>query len=212
MTGAASPTPGGQAADWLRDLHNQPGVDGTCLQAGGRVVAHDLPFSDERAGDLAACIERLCESYIAVGRRVWQVFFGFERISVLVVTRDSLRLTILLRPDTDPAKLTSRATRLLLDLNIAPPTRTEPAAEAPVTAPGGMSRADFEKLLTGLVGRVIGYAQAAKIVQPPLQRAGTNGSMTKADARRIGLEILEAIPNRSKRAALVSEFLHSLDA
>lgn len=208
----SSQSPAQPAADWLRDLHSQPGVDGTCLQADGQVIAHDLPFSDERAGDLAACIDRLCESYTAVGRRVWQVFFGFERTNVLVVTRDNLRLTVLLRPNTDPSKLASRATRLLLDLKIAPPTKPEPVPEQKTVPPDSMTRADFEKLLTGLVGRVIGYAQAAKIVQPPLERAGTNGVLTKIDARRIGLEILDAIPNRSKRASLASEFLHLLDS
>ncbi len=209
MTDSREPSPSGQ--EILRDLHSQTGVNGTCLQMGAEVLFHDLPYSDQKAAELAGCIDRLFESYRLVDRIIWQVFFGFESHWVLVLTRGEIRLTMLLKPDTDPACLASRATRLLVELELVfEPT---PSDEKVVpTIDGEVPRERFDDVLVGLLARVTGGAQAGKLIQRQFasEVSGTNGVLSPADARRIGLAILDTIPNRSKRAALAAEFLSTL--
>jgi len=210
--------PGDAGNKFLNDLHSQPGVTGTCLQAGTSVLAHDLPYSDERVDDFAVALDHLCESYATVDRSIWQIFFGFENHWVLVLTRDVVRLTILLKPETDPALVSSRATRMLMDLELnhqaSPPPVPIPvvAPVQAVVAPGGIPRAQFEDTIVSLLGRVAGHAQAQKLLQRQMEKENVAGVeiLNPAVARRIGLATLDFIPNRSKRSALASELLATL--
>ncbi len=207
---------------FLNDLHSQPGVTGTCLQAGTSVLAHDLPYSDERVDDFAVALDHLCESYATVDRSIWQIFFGFESHWVLVLTRDVVRLTILLKPETDPALVASRATRMLMDLELnrqepafvpIPTPALTPAVSAPApVVPGGIPKAHFEDTVVSLLGRVAGHAQAQKLVQRQMEKEKAEGldNLDPSLARRVGLAVLDFIPNRSKRSALASELLATL--
>lgn len=192
------------------DLHEQSGVSGVCLQVGPQVLAHNLPYSDERVGDLAAHVERLCSSYENVGRGIWQVLAGFDTQWLLILSHLSLRLSILLIPQTDPSPISSRGTRLLMDIA---PRVLEPAAHSePGPTPSGgsvlvsWSRGDFEQKLTALLGRVAGQDTARKIIQREMARAGAGDVLPPAEIQSLGLAVLNAIPNRGKRQALVSEF------
>ena len=137
-----------------------------------------------------------------------------------MLTRDVVRLTILLKPETDPALISSRATRMLMDLELnrqePPPPPFVPiptAAPVPtVSASAGIPRAHFEEAVVSLLGRVAGQAQAQKLLQRQMEKekALSADSLDPAVARRIGLATLEFIPNRSKRSALVSELLATL--
>ena len=210
----------------LTDLYSQPGVCGACLQVRDTVLIHDLPYSDDRIAGLAKRIDRLIAGYENVGRSIWQICAGFEKYRLLILCRSNTRLSILLKPEIDPALIAGRATRLLMEVEIP----EAPAAQMPEAAPvpkavevqpqavaepvpaGGLSRAEFEKLLLGLMTRVTGATIAAKLVEREL--AGKNGatSFPKEEARKMGLAIIENIPNRGKRGALAQEFLVTLDS
>jgi len=205
------------SADQLRrllsDLYVQPGVSGACLQLGDMVLVHDLPYSDDRVTNLAARIENLVGSYESVGRGIWQICAGYENFRLLILCHSMMRLTLLLRPETDPSLAAGRGMHLLMEVkNIEPRQAASPPppVHAAASLKTGMPREDFEKLVSGLMGRVTGSAQAAKLIQRELATHGINGQLDPEEARRIGLIILEYIPNRGKRAALASEFLNAL--
>lgn len=196
----------------LAGLYVQPGVTGACLQLGGTMLIHDLPYSESRVMSLAARVDQLVSSYENVGRTIWQICAGFENFRLLIQVHGTMRLTLMLHPDIDPALAAGRGMHLLLEAkNHAPP----PVPENTSVSGGGaqIDRAEFEKLVAGLMGRVTGSAQAARLIQRELDTQKINGSTQLAteDARRIGLGILEYIPNRGKRAALCSEFLNALE-
>lgn len=207
----------------LRDLYAQPGVTGTCLQLSASVLAHDLPFADATAAVLAAQVNRLMASYEGVGRGIWQVVAGFDNTWAIILTRDHLRLTILLKPGTDPAQISTRGTRLLLEMKLEPApvvVQAPPAAEPEppqsviqAITSRTVKREDFEQTLCTLMGRVAGNAQVAKLMQMEFKAAGLNGSttLTPEQARKIGGSILQHIPNRGKRESLVLEFVSLLD-
>jgi len=215
----------------LRDLYAQPGVSGTCLQLGATILAHDLAYADAAAATFAAKVNRLMASYEGVGRGIWQVVVGFESIWLIILTRDRLRLTVLLKPGTDPAQVATRGTRLLLEMKIEPdPTQVAVQEVVPSESPAEgtvpreptvmeaiasrtVKREDFERALSALMGRVTGTAQATKLMQMEFKAAELNGSttLTPEQARRIGRSILQHIPNRGKREALTLEFVSQLD-
>jgi hypothetical protein len=227
MMGPQSPT-NETLGRLLTDLYSQPGVCGACLQVRDTVLLHDLPYSDDRIDGLAKRIDRLIAGYENVGRSIWQICAGFEKYRLLILCRSNTRLSILLTPETDPALIAGRATRLLMEVEIpegspVPPSPQEhpmdiplaaaatPAAVNPVAA-DGMPREDLEKLVVGLLGRVTGSVTAAKLIQREL--GGKNGATAfpKEEARKLGLAVLDNIPNRGKREALVSEFLNALNS
>lgn len=213
----------------LADLYSQPGVCGACLQVRDTVLIHDLPYSDDKIAALAKRIDRLIAGYENVGRSIWQICAGFEKYRLLILCRSNTRLSILLKPEIDPALIAGRATRLLMEVEIpdqaavqppppelpveaAPiPVSTATAAAAATPSPGDCSREELEKLVVGLLSRVTGTVTAAKLMQREL--AGKNGasSFSRDEAKRLGLNVLENIPNRGKRETLVSEFLNALN-
>lgn len=203
----------------LTDLYAQPGVCGACLQVRDMVLIHDLPYSDDRIAGLAKRIDRLIAGYENVGRSIWQICAGFEKYRLLILCRSNTRLSILLKPEIDPALIAGRATRLLMEVDIPEPALAQPPppdhpveTAAPITVADGMPREDFEKLVVALLGRVTGTATASKLIQREL--AGKNGATVfpKEEARRMGIAVLENIPNRGKRESLVSEFLNALNS
>lgn len=201
------------------DLHEQPGVSGVCLQLANHVLTHNLPYSDDRVADLAAHIERLCLSYENVGRGIWQILAGFETSWLLILSHQSLRLGVLLQPDTDPSLIASRGTRLLMEIEV--PGISHPAGPMPLSGTPEASqpeartwiRREFEQKLGGLLVRVAGHGTAQKIIQRELERqgAGSKDVLTLPEVERLGIAILDSIPNRGKRAALSEEFLSMIN-
>lgn len=211
----------------LADLYSHAGVSGSCLQTGSLVMNHDLPYSDERVANFAARVNHLVSGYESVDRPLWQICAGFENFRLLILSRGSTRLSVLLTPAAEVDLVAARATRLLMELEMLP-TPTSATAAPPVLAgkpeaqpiqieaegPPMMKRAEFEKIVTGLLSRVTGQAQAAKLIQRAMSKETTpiNGELKRDDARRIGLAILDYVPNRGKRDALSSEFLNTFDS
>jgi len=203
----------------LGSLYGQPGISGACLQVGGTVLVHDLPYSDDRVTNLGARINHLVDSYEGVGRGIWQICAGFENFRLLILCSGKTRLSLLLLPTTDPAQAAGRGMHLLMEVkSLTPATPVVPeSATAEVSTDAGshqrIPREDFERLVSGLLSRVTGSSQATKLIQREIANHKINGStlLDTGDARRIGLSILEYIPNRGKRAALSSEFLNALD-
>ncbi len=198
----------------LTDLYGQPGVCGACLQVNDTVLVHDLPFSDDRIAALAQRIHSLIAGYENVGRSIWQICAGFEKYRLLILCRSNTRLSILLQPTTDPALIAGRATRLLMEVEIADPVEAPPEDHAVEGAPilnDGVPRAELERIVTGLLSRVTGSMTATKLIQRQLKNRDGIAMFSKDEAREIGLAVLESIPNRGKREALASEFLNALN-
>lgn len=222
-TNAASQLLGGSNSI-LAELYSQPGVSGCCVQSGRTVIAHDLPFSDDRVDRFASRVDHLILSYTGVGRTVWHICLGFEKYWVLVIARERNSLSILLQPNTDTTMIASRAAHLLMGVDIVveqmqpapklPPANAIvpilPAASAPDEAPG-IPVSELEQLLTGLLSRVMGSAQTSRLIARELQRQGANGVALRPErAREMGLAVIDFIGNRSKRDALASEFLNAI--
>jgi hypothetical protein len=203
----------------LLELYSQPGISGTCLQLGRKVVRHDLPFSDSRVAEFASRLDHLFASYESVGRHVWQLCTGFKEYWLLVLCRDDLRLTVLANPGADTATIASRTMHVLMQIEpLARQTSPSPAARSPqfnsssngTSARPPVERAQLETQLAGLLGRVIGSAQASRLISREFATHAVGERLTLDQAREVGQAVLDYVPNRGKRSSLLSEFNSSL--
>jgi hypothetical protein len=208
----------GAVSKILIELYAQPGVSGVCLQKGRSIIKHDLPFSDDRISNFAARVDHLVGGYEVVGRNIWQICAGFEKYWLLILSHGELRLSLLLKPDSDTSLVSSRAAHLLMQLDIPDKAEATPAAPAvppPVASTNGnhppVSKEKFVKLLSGLLGRVTGSAQASRLISREMAKYQDKTGFSVNEAREIGLTVLEFIPNRGKRTTLTSEFLNALN-
>ncbi|MCX7868623.1 MAG: hypothetical protein N2322_01610 [Terrimicrobiaceae bacterium] len=197
------------------ELFSQKGVQGSCLLARRSVIRHDLPCSDERIHDFAARLDHFIASYEGVGRQIWQLCAGFEKFWLLILCREDLRLGLLLEPGADTATIAGRVTHLLMSIEtVAEPESPRPAAASapahPASANGSIPRAKLESMLASLLGRVMGSAQAARLISKAMAGSPVAESFSAEQARRLAASVLETIPNRAKREALLSECLNSL--
>lgn len=198
----------------LIELYAQPGVSGVCLQKGRTIIKHDLPFSDDRIANFATRVDHLVGGYEVVGRNIWQICAGFEKYWLLILSHGELRLSLLLKPDSDTSMVSSRAAHLLMQLDV--PDKAEvPPVPIPVASTNGnhppVSKDHFVKLLSGLLGRVTGSAQASRLISRELSKYQDKPGFSVPEAREIGIAVLESIPNRGKRSTLTSEFLNALN-
>lgn len=204
----------GAVSKILIELYAQPGVSGVCLQKGRTIIKHDLPFSDDRIGNFAARVDHLVGGYEVVGRNIWQICAGFEKYWLLILSHGELRLSLLLKPDSDTSLVSSRAAHLLMELDI-PQKTAPPPVPPPVASTNGnhppVSKDYFVKLLSGLLSRVTGSAQASRLIARELSKYQDRPGFSVPEAQQIGLAVLETIPNRGKRTALTSEFLNALN-
>jgi hypothetical protein len=203
----------------LLELYSQPGISGTILQLGAGIIRHDLPISDRRVTEFASRLNHLLASYETVGRNVWQLCAGFKEYWLLILCRDDLRLGILVTPGSDTTAIASRTMNVLMQIEpLARRAAHSPGTGAASPAAGRngtaarppVERADLEARLAGLLGRVIGSAQASRLITREIAAYGVGERLTLEQARDIGHAVLEKIPNRGKRSALISEFDSSL--
>lgn len=203
----------------LLELYSQPGISGTCLQLGRGVVRHDLPFADNRVAEFASRLDHLLASYETVGRNVWQICTGFKEYWLVVLCRDDLRLSVLTLPGSDTATIASRTMHVLMQIEpLVRQTAQRPAARTPqvngsvngTSARPPVERTELEARLAGLLGRVMGSAQASRLIGRELATHAIGEHLTSAQAREVGRAVLEHIPNRGKRSALISELESSL--
>ncbi len=207
------------ASKLLIELYAQPGVSGVCLQNGRTIIKHDLPFSDERVTSFSNRVDHLIGGYGVVGRNIWQVCAGFENFWLLILCHKELRLSLLLKPNSDTSLISSRAAHLLMQMEA-----TKPAAPAPMpqaAAPTEVSsnghhppvgKEDLEKILSGLLSRVTGSAQAGKIIDRELSKFPGVKGFSVAEANEIGQAVIDFVPNRGKRASLLSEFQNAINS
>jgi len=195
----------------LAPIYRLNGVLGVCLQDGGHLLSNHLPFSDKRSEELAARIDRFCSGYDEVGRDIRQFCIGFGESWLLVLCQDRVRLSFLVKPESELSLISGSGRKFLMDH----PELVSPGAGAAHT-PGTnghsnekqMPTGDLRRVLIGLMSKVIGGAQAQRIVDKEFSQSGLREQeqVSEKEAQRTGIFILEKIPSRARREALIGEF------
>lgn len=211
MSETNDPLPPKELDALLAPLYRLDGVLGACLQSGREVLSSHLPFSDRRCAEFALKVDAFCAGYGAVDREVRQFCVGFEESWLLVVTEEPLRLGFLVEPGRELGLLAGAARRFLAD---HPELRRE--RSLPVASANGHERRyparEVSAALMGLLSKVMGMAQAQRLVEREVQKlqVDPDSGLTPAEAAHLGAIVLEKVPNRWRRESLMTEFRGAL--
>jgi hypothetical protein len=89
-------------------------VDGSVVFLGRQVVDHSLSWSDEKAARLGRVVDALCTPLLQAGRSLDTLVLEYENGALMIVTRDALRLAVVMREMVErPDDLIADARRIL---------------------------------------------------------------------------------------------------
>lgn len=195
-------------------------VQGVVIQRGKEVIESNAVLADSKIDAMAAAIDEMRAGYVDVGREANYWLFGFQAGQIMVVSRGECAIWVLLKRGTQELEMIQAQMKEFLRIQfdliqedpgssvvIEPVQPVEPVHLVEV----GQDKIDWEAfvhLLTGLLARVVSQTQAEKIVERELvsQGFGLKEPALKTDYPKLGKKVLSAVPNRSRRNSLLSEF------
>jgi hypothetical protein len=212
-------------------LQRLDGVAGVMLFKGRNTIHRQMPFSDMRAENLREIIIQMLDGYRQVRRKMRQVFMEFDGGSLLIVTQEEVVMLFFLTSRADSDLAASAASVMLNDhvkvLNEAStefqtvaPLASNAVEELVVTSPRALQQITekaevmnssnwwaLRKHIEGILGKVMGRAQLTMMIDRVLTRRGTPDPyrLSPAETRKLAVELIEQVPNTTKRQALMSE-------
>lgn len=217
-------------------LQRLEGVAGIVLFKGKNTVHKQMPFSDGRTLDLQETVGQMMDGYRQVRRKMRQIYLEFDGGTLLVLAQEESVLVMLLTARAD-ADLVSSAAGVLMNDHalLLAQLSTDPGASAGKTADGieelvvtsprriqEMSEkaepvvnnwGQVRKVIEGILGKVMGRAQAANLIDRTLdeEKVADPYRLAAAQVRKLASRIIDHIPNTSKRRQLMSELQSQLD-
>lgn len=215
-------------------LQRLDGVAGVMLFKGRHTILRQMPFSETRAENLREIITQMLDGYQQVRRRMQQIYLEFDGGVLLVVAQGEAAMLFFLTSKADADLAASAASVMLNDhaamLNAAPtgPQRTmthDGIEELVVTSPRSLaqitSKAEptvnhwgtVRKRVEGVLGKVMGRAQAVNLIERTMEEAKISDPyrMATAEVRRLAVSVIEHVPNVSKRRQLLVELDAALE-
>lgn len=216
-------------------LQRLDGVAGVLLFKGANVIHKQMPFSETRSSELREALGEMLSGYREVRRKIRLVCLEFDAGLLLTLVHNEAALAFLLTTQADPDLVASAGLVLLEDhaalLNAAPahamavtqpgdgieelivstPRRLQQITEkaAPVVNHWGAVR----KALEGVLGKVMGRAQAVNLVDRVLVVQGVDDPwrLTQSQIEKLTHKVLDHIPNTAKRRQLGAELHAALE-
>lgn len=211
-------------------LQRLEGVAGVMLFKGRNTVHKQMPFSDGRASELQGIITQMVDGYRQVRRKMRQIYLQFDGGVLLLMIQDESVLVLLLTARADADLVASASSVLINDhalllsqlsleasasavknddgieeLIVTSPRRLQELTEKaePVVNNWGQVR----KVIEGILGKVMGRAQATNMIDRTLTESGTDDPyrLPVAQVQKLAVRVIEQIPNTSKRRQLLTE-------
>jgi hypothetical protein len=208
-------------------LQRLDGVAGVMLFKGRNTIHRQMPFSDTRAENLREIIAQMLDGYRQVRRKIRQMHLEFDGGVLLIVVQDEAVMLFFLTSRADCDLAASAASVMLNDhAAILSQASTEPkpapaaheVEELVVTSPRALQQITekaevmnnwwvLRKHIEGILGKVMGRAQLSMMIDRVLAKRGTPDPyrLSPADTRKLAVELIEQVPNSTKRQALMSE-------
>lgn len=216
-------------------LQRLEGVAGVMLFKGRHTIHRQMPFSETRAEELRGMIEQMLDGYRQVRRKVRQIYLEFDGGVLLVLVHESAVMLFFLTSRADPDLAASAASVMLNDHAAAldqassdsQPVVLQPdgVEELVVTSPRALSQITekaeptvnqwgaVRKCVEGVLGKVMGRAQASNLIERSIEEAGIADPyrLSAADVRKLATAIIEHVPNTSKRRQLLVELESAME-
>lgn len=212
-------------------LQRLEGVAGVMLFKGRNIVHRQVPFSDGRAVELLGVIEQLMDGYFQVRRKIRQIYLQFDGGTLLLSVQGEAVLLFFLTGRADPDLVASSGSVLMndhaillaalsKDPGVPATTSTDGVEELVVTSPRRLeeitSKASVvvnnwggvRKLLDAVLGKVMGRAQAANLIDRTLTDCEVEDPyrLDSSEVLKVAVAVIEQIPNTGKRRQLLQEF------
>lgn len=216
-------------------LQRLDGVAGVMLFKGRNTIHRQMPFSDSRAEAMRDVVNQMLDGYRQVRRKVRQVYLEFDGGVLLIVPQDEAVMLFFLTSRAD-ADLAASAASVMLNDNAAPLSHAsaEPQVqsrhpdgieELVVTSPRALTQLTekaeptvnhwgaVRKCVEGVLGKVMGRAQASNLIERTLEETKTGDPyrLSAIDVRKLAVSIIEHVPNTSKRRQLQVELTAVLE-
>jgi|JI6StandDraft_1071083.scaffolds.fasta_scaffold00445_15 hypothetical protein len=217
-------------------LQRLDGVAGVILFKGKNTVHKQMPFSDGRALDLQTTIGQMMDGYRQVRRKMRQVYLEFDGGTLLILVQEEAMLVLLLTARAD-ADLVASAAGVLLndhalllaqlsaDESAAPAKTADGIEELVVTSPRRLQEmsekaepvvnnwGQIRKLIEGILGKVMGRAQASNLIDRTLEdtQVGDPYRLNATQVRKLAVSVIDHIPNTTKRRQLLTELESQLE-
>ena len=216
-------------------LQRLDGGAGILLFKGANVIHKQMPFSDARARELREALDEMLAGYREVRRKLRLACLEFDAGLLLILVQGGTALVFLLTAQADPDLVGSAGLVLLEDhaeaLEAAPahseaaPPAADEVEELIVTSPRRLEQITekaapvvnhwgaVRKALEGLLGKVMGRAQAANLVDRVLAEKGVDDPwrLPRPQIEKTALHVLDNIPNIAKRRQLATELRAALE-
>lgn len=222
------------------NLYRLGGVAGLMLQKGENILANHMPFSEKRTCELGSLITKMCEGYATVQRKVRQVLVSYDAGALLIVAHQQAQLIILLtsRAELDVVSnaaivfMSEQAERLVfiptqhqtnelrdplaIRDGVAPVNRVASNGVRVVVEQAKVESSrwpDIRKALEATLGKVMGRAQVSNLIERVSKEMGHTelGDLDTQQGKLLAEKVVEQVPNRSKRMALLSELEQALE-
>lgn len=216
-------------------LQRLEGVAGVMLFKGRNTIHRQMPFSESRAEELRGVIEQMLDGYRQVRRKVRQIYLEFDGGVLLVMVQDGAVMLFFLTSRAD-ADLAASAASVMLNDHAAvleqassdpQPVALQPDGieELVVTSPRALSQITekaeptvnqwgaVRKCVEGVLGKVMGRAQASNLIERSIEEAGVADPyrLSATDVRKLATAIIEHVPNTSKRRQLLVELESAME-
>ena len=216
-------------------LYRINGVAGLLLQKGGNQLANHMPFPDMRTVELGEHVAQMAQGYATVKRRMRQVLVTYDSGSLLIVIQQDVQLVLLLTSRADLSLVANAAAVFLTDHTGAFAAASgekqsqafqDPRAPREMVVTGSLAATngarlrtepavpeisrwpDVRKLLEKVLGKVMGRAQVNSLISRVCQeKHGSEDAfqLPLAASKDLARAVLSQVPNRAKRASLLSE-------
>lgn len=216
-------------------LQRLDGVAGVLLFKGANVIHKQMPFSEARTAELREALAEMLNGYREVRRKIRLVCLEFDAGLLLILVQNEAALVFLLTAQADMDLVASAGLVLLEDhaplieaspstavalpvthdgveeLVVSSPRRLQAITEkaAPVVNHWGAVR----KALEGVLGKVMGRAQAVNLVDRELVAQGVDDPwrLSLVQIEKLTQNVLDHIPNSAKRRQLGTELRATLE-
>ncbi|MEZ5384087.1 MAG: hypothetical protein R3F13_01090 [Prosthecobacter sp.] len=216
-------------------LQRLEGVAGVMLFKGRNMIHRQMPFSEGRAEELRGVIEQMLDGYRQVRRKVRQIYLEFDGGVLLVLMQDESVMLFFLTSRADADLAASAASVMLndhaaaLDRASSDPqfatSQPDGIEELVVTSPRALSQITekaeptvnqwgaVRKCVEGVLGKVMGRAQASNLIERSIEEAGIADPyrLPATDVRKLATAIIEHVPNTSKRRQLLVELESAME-
>ena len=216
-------------------LQRLDGVAGVMLFKGRNTIHRQMPFSDSRAEDMREVVCQMLDGYRQVRRKIRQIYLEFDGGVLLIVAQDETVMLFFLTSRAD-ADLAASAASVMLNDNAAALSQASAELQAAsrtadgieelvVTSPRALTQITdkaeptvnqwgaVRKCVEAVLGKVMGRAQASNLIERTLEevKIGDPYRLPAPDVRKLAVNIIEHVPNTSKRRQLLVELDAALE-